>query len=223
VAPDGVVMASSDEFRVVMTGAGGHGALPHKANDLVLAASHLVVALQSIVARNIDPLAPAVISVGKIRAGEASNVLPDRAEIDGTFRTADSATRGLIMHRIGEMADLIARVHGATAEVNFGVGYPATINDSVVAATVREAAQAVLGPDSVRTGPMTMAAEDFAYFLQARPGVMFLLGMRDESQGVVHPHHSPQFRVAEDILPVGVEIIVRAVTRLMRRPPGPRA
>ncbi len=217
LAPAGPVMASSDEFRIVLTGAGGHGALPHQASDLVLAASHLVVALQSIVSRSVDPLAPAVVSVGKIRAGEASNVLPDRAEIEGTFRTADTGTRGLIMHRIGELADLTARAHGATAEVNFGVGYPATVNDPEVAAVVQAAARATIGPEAVLTGPMTMAAEDFAYLLQARPGVMFLLGMRDEAQGVVHPHHSPEFKLAEDVLPVGLEIMLRSAARLMLR------
>lgn len=217
LAPAGPVMASSDEFRVALTGTGGHGALPHKADDLVLAASHLVVALQSIVSRNVDPLAPAVLSVGKIRAGEASNVLPDHAEIEGTFRTADGATRGLIMHRIGELSDAVARAHGVTAEINFGVGYPATVNDPEVAAIVQQAARDTLGPDAVRTGPMTMAAEDFAYLLQARPGVMFLLGMRDEAQGIVHPHHSPQFLVAEDVLPRGLEIMLRTAARLMRR------
>jgi amidohydrolase len=217
LAPAGPVMASSDEFRVTLTGLGGHGALPHRANDLVLAAAHLVQALQVIVARNVDPVAPAVVSVGRITAGQAANVLPDRAEIEGTFRAADRETRGLIMHRIGELADLVARVHGARAEVDFGVGYPPSVNDPEVAAIVQDAARATLGPDSVRTGPMTMAAEDFAYLLQARPGVMFLLGMRDEAAGVVHPHHSPQFRLSEEVLPVGLEIMLRSAVRLMRR------
>jgi amidohydrolase len=218
VVPPGPVMASSDEFRVTLTGAGGHAALPHKANDLVLAVSTLVVALQQIVARNVDPLRPAVLSVGRIRAGEASNVLPDRAEIFGTFRTADGETRGLVMHRIGEIADSIARAHGAKAEIDIGTGYPATVNDPRVAAVVQDAAREVLGPDGVRSGPMTMAAEDFSYLLQARPGVMFLLGMRDEARGLVHPHHSPQFRIADDVLPQGLEIMLRAAVRLMTMP-----
>ncbi len=216
VIPDGPVMASADEFQVVLRGNGGHGALPHKASDLVLAASTLVVSLQQIVARNVDPLRPAVVSVGRLRAGDAANVLPDAAEIFGTFRAADAETRGLIMHRIGELADSVARAHGATAEIDFGIGYPATINDPCVADIVRDAARDVLGSESVRSGPMTMAGEDFAFLLQARPGVMFLLGMRDEERGLVHPHHSPLFQVAEDVLPLGLEIMLRAAVRLMQ-------
>ncbi len=220
VIPGGPVMASADEFQVVLKGHGGHGALPHKASDLVLAASTLVVSLQQIVARNVDPLRPAVVSVGRLRAGDAANVLPDSAEIFGTFRAADPETRGMIMHRIGELADCVARAHGATAEIDFGIGYPATINDAGVAEVVRGAARDVLGADAVRSGPMTMAGEDFAFLLQARPGVMFLLGMRDEERGLVHPHHSPMFQVAEDVLPLGLEIVLRAAVRLMEA--GPR-
>lgn len=218
LVPAGPVMASSDEFRVTLVGSGGHAALPHKSNDLVLAAASLVVALQQIVARNVDPIRPAVVSVGRLRAGDAANVLPDRAELFGTFRTADPETRGRVMHRIGEIADGVAKAHGVTAELDVGVGYPATVNDERVADIVRDAARSVLGPAGVRSGPMTMAAEDFSYLLQARPGVMFLLGMRDEARGLVHPHHSSQFRVAEDVLPQGVEIMLRAALRLMGEP-----
>ncbi len=217
LVPAGPVMASSDEFRVTISGAGGHAALPQKANDVVLALAALVQALQQVVSRNVDPLRPAVLSIGRLRAGEAPNVLPERGEIYGTFRSADGETRGLIMHRIGEIADGVARAHGCAAEVDFGTGYPPTVNDPGVAALVAECAREVLGPDGVRTAPMTMAAEDFAYLLQARPGVMFLLGMRDEADGVVHPHHSPQFRIHESVLPQGLEILLRAAARLMER------
>jgi amidohydrolase len=124
------------------------------------------------------------------------------------------------MHRIGEIAEHVARAHGCTAEIDFGIGYPATVNDAGVAAIVQDCARAVLGPAGVRQAPMTMAAEDFAYLLQARPGVMFLLGMRDEQDGVVHPHHSPQFRIHEAVLPQGLEIMLRAAARLMERGAG---
>jgi amidohydrolase len=216
IVPDGHVMASSDEFHVYVAGKGGHGALPHEANDVVLALSHLVVTLQQVVAREIDPLKPAVLSVGKIAAGHACNVLPERGELHGTFRAPDGAVRGRILHRIGELAQAIALGHGVSVEVDFGTGYPPTVNDPKVARVLRESARSVLGESEVREGPPTMAAEDFAIYLQQRPGAFMLLGMRDEAQGAVHPHHNPRFRVADEVLPSGVEILVRAALRLMR-------
>ena len=216
IIPDGHVMASSDEFHVYVAGKGGHGALPHEANDVVLALSHLVVTLQQVVAREIDPLKPAVLSVGKIAAGHACNVLPERGELHGTFRAPDGAVRGRILHRIGELAQAIALAHGVSVEVDFGTGYPPTVNDPRVARVLREAARVVLGESEVREGPPTMAAEDFAIYLQQRPGAFMLLGMRDEAQGAVHPHHNPRFRVADEVLPTGVEIMIRAALRLMR-------
>ncbi len=216
IIPDGHVMASSDEFHVTISGKGGHGALPHEAQDVVLALSHLVVTLQQVVAREIDPLKPAVLSVGKIAAGHACNVLPERGELHGTFRAPDGVVRGRILHRIGELAQAIALAHGVSVEVDFGTGYPPTVNDPKVARVLREAARAVLGESAVREGPPTMAAEDFAIYLQQRPGAFMLLGMRDPAQGAIHPHHNPRFRVADEVLPIGVEIMLRAALRLMR-------
>jgi len=124
--------------------------------------------------------------------------------------------RGRILHRVGELAQAIALAHGVQVEVDFGTGYPPTVNDPKVARVMREAARAVLGDAAVREGPPTMAAEDFAIYLQQRPGAFMLLGMRDEAQGVVHPHHNPRFRVADEVLPAGVEILLRTALRLMR-------
>lgn len=216
IIPDGHVMASSDEFHITLTGKGGHGALPHEARDVVLAVAQLVVALQQVVARDIDPLKPAVLSVGQIAAGHACNVLPERGEVHGTFRAPDGAVRGRILHRIGEIAQAVALAHGVQAETDFGTGYPPTVNDPKVARVLREAARSVLGESEVREGPPTMAAEDFAIFLQERPGAFMLLGMRDEALGVVHPHHNPRFKVAEEVLPLGAEILLRGALRLMR-------
>lgn len=218
IIPDGAVMASSDEFRVTFTGPGGHGALPHESRDVTLAAAHLVVALQGIVSRNIDPVEPAVITVGRLRAGDAPNVIPRSAEAYGTFRAGSAAVRGQLMHRIGEVAEAIGRVHGLAAEVDFGTGYPPTVNDSRVAERYRRAAAAVLGATSVRSGPPAMASEDFAFYLQARPGAFCLLGMADEASDSSHPHHSPAFKIAPSALPTAVEILLRAALDLMENP-----
>ncbi|GAB4222246.1 MAG: M20 family metallopeptidase [Acidobacteriota bacterium] len=215
IVPDGTVMASADEFRVAYSGRGGHGALPHEADDVVLALAHLVVALQALVSREVDPVRPAVLSVGRIKAGSAPNVLPTRGELEGTFRAPDTDVRGHLLHRVGELARSIAAAHGVEAEVSFGAGIPPTVNHPGPARLLRAAAAAVLGPDNVRDGPPTMAAEDFGLFLRERPGAFMLLGMRDEAAGVVAPHHHPDFRVAPGALAEGCEILLRAAVALM--------
>jgi len=219
IIPDGTVLASSDEFQVGFHGPGGHGALPHESQDVVLAAAHLVVAMQSIVARDVDPVRPAVLTVGRLEAGKAPNVIPRRAEVQGTFRAGDGETRARVLHRIGEVAEAIARVHGVRAEVDFGTGYPATINDAGVAAVYRTAAAEVLGASAVAAGPPAMASEDFAFYLQHRRGAFCLLGMADEATGSAHPHHSPAFRIAEAALFPGLETMLLAAWSLMNEPP----
>jgi amidohydrolase len=223
VIPDGTVMASADEFRVVLSGKGGHAALPHEADDTVLAVSHLVVALQSLVSREIDPVDSAVLSVGRVHAGTAPNVLPATAELCGTFRAPNTAVRGRLLHRIGDMARAIGLAHGVEAQVEFGAGTPPTVNHPEAAEALREGARAVLGEENVALGPPVMAAEDFGLYLQARPGAFMLLGMRDESRGFDRPHHHPGFRVAPEALPAGVEILLRGALSLMRRMPAGEA
>ncbi|MDQ7086364.1 MAG: amidohydrolase [Acidobacteriota bacterium] len=219
IIPDATVLASSDEFQVRFGGPGGHGALPHETQDVVLAAAHLVVALQGVVSRDVDPVRPAVLTVGRLEAGRAPNVIPRQALVEGTFRAGDGETRARVLHRIGEVAHAIARVHGVDAEVDFGTGYPATVNDGAVAAVYRAAAEEVLGRSGVAAGPPTMASEDFAFYLQRRRGAFCLLGMADEAGGSHHPHHSPAFRVAEAALLPGLEILLLAAWSLMAAPP----
>jgi amidohydrolase len=217
ICPDSTVMASSDEFSIVLKGPGGHGALPHTSRDLVLAASHLVVALHSITSRDVDPVRPAVLTIGKVTAGTAANIIPVEVTLNGTFRTADGATRGLVLHRIGEICQGFAAAHGIEVEVDFGRGYPPTVNHAPVAAALRRAATRVLGEEKVHSGPMIMASEDFAFYLQARPGAFCLLGIRDEQAGVVHAHHTPEFRISEKAMPWGVEILLGGALELMER------
>jgi amidohydrolase len=221
IVPDRTVMASADEFRIVLSGQGGHGALPHEANDVVLGLSHLVVALQAIVSREVDPVLPAVLSVGRIEAGTAPNVIPVRGTLEGTFRAPDGEVRGHMLQRVGEMADAIARSHRLEAEVEFGAGIPPTVNHPAEAAVLRRAAASVLGEPNALEGPPTMAAEDFGLFLQERRGAFMLLGTRDEDSGAVRPHHHPGFRIDPRTLAPGAEILLRAAIALMREtPPG---
>ena len=214
VIPDGPVMASSDEFAAVFRGPGGHGAMPHAARDTVLALAEGIVALQGIVARDVDPVFPAVISVGQVSAGAAPNVLPARAELSGTARAADPATRALLREGIRRVLGAAAAARDVQVEVSFGHGNPPVVNEPGVAARMREAAGATPGIERVATGPMTMAAEDFGLFLERRPGAFCLLGMGDAGLGTDRPHHSPGFRVNDDVLRPGMELLLRTALLL---------
>ncbi len=219
IIPDGTVMASADEFHITLRGKGGHGALPHLAQDVVVGLAQIISALQTVVSRNVDPLKPAVLTIGHVAAGSAPNVLPESAVLHGTFRAPDIETRDAMLARVKAIADGVARSLDLTLSIQIDGAYPATVNHAPVARTMREAARIVLGADGVLEGPPTMAAEDFSVYLHHRPGAFMLLGMRDEAQGVIHPHHSPQFLVLEETLASGAEILLRTAVRLMQDPP----
>ncbi len=214
VIPDGPVMASSDEFSAVFRGPGGHGAMPHAARDTVLALAEGIVALQGIVARDVDPVVPAVVSVGRVAAGTAPNVLPARAELAGTARAADPGTRTSLRERIPRVLRAAAAARGVEVDVSFGHGNPPVVNDPAVAARMREAAGGTPGIERVRTGPMTMAAEDFGLYLERRPGAFCLLGMGDAELGTDRPHHSPGFRVNDEVLGPAMELLLRTALLL---------
>ncbi|HEX6070676.1 MAG TPA: amidohydrolase [Longimicrobiaceae bacterium] len=210
---DGPMMAGSREFRVTVRGRGGHGAIPHETVDAVMVASQLVVALQTIVSRNVSPLDTAVLTVGTIRGGDSPNIIADTAVLEGTLRAYRTELMAHMQRRLVEVAEGVGAAFGARCEVAFGkIPYPPTVNDPAMAGLVARAARAILTPDRIRTdaGVRTMAAEDFAEFCVRVPSCYFFLGIRDEAAGIVHPHHSPRFTVSEPALPVGVDVLERA-------------
>lgn len=215
---DGPQMAGSQEFRITVRGKGGHGGLPHGTIDAVLLASQIVVALQTIVSRNVSPLDNAVVSVGSIRAGSAPNVIAETAHMEGTIRAFNAETQNHLRERIRAVAEGIAGALGGSADVSFAeLLFPPTSNDSGMAALVRAAAAEVVPIEAIRSDPgvRTMAAEDFAEFSTIVPGCYFFLGAQDEAVGAIHPHHSPYFEIAEECLPLGVEILERAAIRYL--------
>lgn len=215
----GPMMAGSTDFRLVVHGRGGHGAIPQETVDSIVVASHLVVALQSIVARQVSPLDTAVVSVGAFHAGTAFNAIADSAVLEGTIRAYRMELLEELGERIRAVAAGVCSAFGASFDLHLGVmPYPPTVNDPAMTARVVRAAEAVVGPERVRTDPevRTMAAEDFAEFSRRVPGCFFFLGIRDEAAGVVHPHHSPWFDVSEEALPVGVEVLERAALSFLR-------
>ena len=205
----GPAMAAADRFRIVIHGKGGHGAHPHDTIDPVLVGAQIVTALQSLVAREIDPIESGVVTVAAFLAGEAFNVIPETAELRGTVRTFTPANRDLLQERVGALVTGIAAAMRAEATVEYARGYPATVNDPELTELVRRACEATVGPDKVLTGAPMMGAEDFSYFLEAVPGSFFFVGSKNPERGLVWGHHHPRFDLDEAAMAVGIEAMTR--------------
>ena len=187
----GALMASMDQFHITVRGCGGHGAIPHKAIDPVLVAAHITTALQSIVSRNVDPLEAAVITVGSIVAGEATNVIPDSAEMKISVRSLSRDTRQLLLTRIPALAQAQAASFGATAEVTHVNGTPVLVNDEEMARFAWQVACKTFGEDRAEFGikPL-MGSEDFSFMLEAQPkGGFMLFGNGDVGEGSCMVHN----------------------------------
>ncbi|OEI83974.1 amidohydrolase [Brucella sp. BO3] len=200
----GPIMAATDEFDLFITGRGGHAAQPHRTIDPILAGSQLMIALQGIVSRNTDPLDSLVISVTKFMAGEAYNVIPEKAKLSGTVRTLKKETRAFAERRIRETAAGIAAATGAEITVRYKNNYPVTFNHDAQTEFAARVAATVAGEGKVDTNiePM-MAAEDFSYMLEARPGAYIFLGNGD-TPGL----HHPAYDFNDDAIPYGVSYFV---------------
>jgi amidohydrolase len=205
----GPMLAGTDEFEATIEGRGGHAALPHRTRDPIVAAALAVTALQSIVARSVDPNEAAVVSVGSLHAGTAANVIPDRATLRGTLRAFSDATRDTLRRRLREVLEATAAAAGCTVELALHEGYPPVVNDAEATRAAMRAARAVFGEDAVHEPAPLAIAEDFAYFLRARPGAFVLVGAGNAERGIVAPHHSPAFDVDESVLPRGAELLAR--------------
>jgi amidohydrolase len=203
----GPVNAAADEFYVTVRGAGGHAAAPHKALDAIPCAAATVLALQNIAARETDPLASVVVTIGTIAGGYRNNVIAHSVKLGGTVRTTDPAVRDAMEARLRRIVDGVASAYGCSAELDVIYGYPPVVNDVVLARTfaahVREKT-----PIVVQALPPTMGAEDFAYFAQRVPGLLVRLGVRDEARGAIHNAHSSRFRLDEGAIPVGIATLV---------------
>lgn len=201
----GAMMASADGFEILVTGKGGHAAMPHTGVDPVVVASHIVTALQTIASRNLNPLDSVVVTIGKIAAGTASNIIPDTALLVGTLRTLNEATRRLAMGRIDAIASGVAGALGAKAELSFNYGYPVTCNDASAVRRLRETLAPVferaLIPEEVEP---VMGAEDFSFYGAECPACFYWLGLLGEQQEQYPNLHAPEFDFNDHALPVGM-------------------
>ncbi|AHD10222.1 M20 aminoacylase family protein [Phaeobacter gallaeciensis] len=206
----GPLLASSDEFEILVTGVGGHAATPHEAIDTTLVASQIVVSLQSIVSRNIDPLKRVVLTVGTFETDStASNVIAHTARLQGTVRTLDTECRSQAETRVRRIAQDIASAYGAQAEVTWTPGYPVTVNTEAETGYAVEAARAVAAKVSDNTDPI-MPSEDFAYMLEERPGAYIFLGNGDTAMC-----HHPAYDFDDEAIPLGCSWFAELVERRM--------
>lgn len=219
VADDGPLAASADTFAIEIIGSGAHAARPHEARDPIVALAAVVSAIQSIVARRLNPATPGVITVGTVNAGTAPNIIPDRARATGTIRAVDAGSRALMHEELRRVTESIASGLGTEARVTIDRGPPPVVNPVQQAAWAREAASAVVGANNVvPLGFLNLAAEDFSNYMERIPGCFLRIGAR-EPGGPVIPAHSPTFVPSEDSLFVGAAVLAecaRVASRSIR-------
>ena len=203
----GGIMAATDEFNVVIEGLGGHAAKPHTAVDPVLTTANVIVALQSIVSRNIDPMRSAVLSVTMLAAGDAFNVIPRNVKMTGTIRTHSEEIRDFMEQRFRDVVNQVSGAFGCKADINYRRGYPVTVNSADETDYAAAIATEIAGSERVNANvDASMGGEDFSYMLQARPGAYIFLGNGDTSD-----LHTDTYDFNDEIIPVGVSYLVRLV------------
>jgi amidohydrolase len=203
--------ASSDRFSLVIKGTGAHGARPHQGNDPLVPAAQFINSVNAMVARNVDALETAVVTVGKLRAGTTANVLPDKVEMEGTIRALEPEIRTLVRRRLNEICQGLELSFGVKCELNISDGYPPCVGNEDVSEFMFNTAAKVLGQDNVFWFPPTTGGEDFAFYTQEVKGSICRIGCRNEEKGMIHPLHSPYFDLDEEMLVHGVEFFHRCV------------
>jgi amidohydrolase len=201
----GPMMASTDSIHIELEGVGGHAAWPHRGVDTILVGAQIVNQLQSIVARNVDPLDAAVISICVFQGGQAENVIPQQVRLRGTARSLSAKVRELLQQRVREVVEGTARLYGAKAQLTYTTGYPVLVNDEGRTGFAAAVAREIAGNDKVNdAAPPLMGAEDFAYMLQERPGAFIYVGNGD-SAGL----HNPAYDFNDEAIPIGTSYWVR--------------
>lgn len=197
----GPMMAQPDVFSIKVRGKGGHGSMPHQTIDPIYVSSQLVVNVQSIISRSLDPLKPGVVSFGTIHGGTIDNIIPGEVSLTGTVRTFEPEIKSMIRNNLEQIVEQTCKAFGAEAELEYIDGYPSVINNPEMVDLVTSVAKKTLGKDCLISIDPVMGGEDFSYFLQRVPGAFFFLGIGD---GQEHPHHHPCFDIDEKALPQGV-------------------
>ncbi len=199
----GAIMAAPDSFVIRVVGRGGHGAAPHQTVDPVYVAAQVIIAVQAVSSRMIDPVQPFVITIGSVHSGTKENIIPDQAVLEGTIRTLDEGTRKRAKAKVAEVAKGVCRAFGAKAEVEFEKdAYPVTVNDQKVTERAMRILRKMPGT-RVKVKEPLLGGEDFSRFLHEAPGTFYFLGTINPSKGCVYPNHSSRFKVDEEVLKFG--------------------
>uniref|UniRef100_UPI000592AA60 M20 metallopeptidase family protein n=1 Tax=Gorillibacterium massiliense TaxID=1280390 RepID=UPI000592AA60 len=202
----GAVMAAADDFELEIRGKGGHGGLPHKTIDSLVIGAHLTVNLQTIVSRSLNPIAPAVVTVGSLQAGKGFNVISENCLMKGTVRTFDSDTRELAKKRLEEIVEHTCQMFGAEYQFHYKQGYPPVVNDLKESERFREVAERTFGAEAVLSPEPIMAAEDFARYLERVPGCFMFVGAG--GAGAEYAHHHPRFDIVEEAMKNAARLFV---------------
>jgi len=213
----GPVMAGADEFKLVITGKGGHGAVPHATIDPMVAAAHVITALQTITSRNVAPLQAAVVSATTIHGGTAFNIIPQEITLRGTIRTFELAVRRKVLERFEEIVRGVAGGLGCQVDIKIIQVTPAVINDDPVAVRVQDTARRVLSGSQLDiSNYTTMGAEDMAFILERVPGCFFFIGSANRERGLDYGHHHPKFDVDEDAMPRAAALMATALADFLK-------
>jgi amidohydrolase len=208
-------MSGAGYFSIKINGRGGHGAMPHQANDPVLAAAQIVTALQSIVSRNIPPLQSGVVSVTQFHAGEAHNVIPSFAELHGTIRYFEMNVYEIIIGRFQKVVNTVAEAMGCKAEIFIGESTPPVVNDPWVASQLQETFRKLIPDLQLDINFRTMVSEDMAYMLEKVRGCYFMLGSSNSEKGLNAGHHHPRFDFDEQVLPRAAALMSAGAIKLL--------
>jgi amidohydrolase len=217
---DGYSTANEDSFQIVLTGTGGHGAMPHQTVDPTFILAQVLNAIQGIRSRRVDPTKAAAVSIGEIHAGKASNVIPSQVYISGTMRSFDDDTRQLLRDELARTLE-VARALGGDFTLRIRPGYPSSYNEPGVAALMRASTVAMVGEGGVLEPEKMMGAEDFAFMTRKAPGAMFMLGARIGNDH--RPHHTPVFNIDESTLPLGAAVLADVTCQLLADKAGNKA
>lgn len=217
VVQPGLISAFTDEFTIEIRSQGGHAAKPHETADSILAAGQLITSIQSIVAREVNPCSPAVITVGSIHGGDAANVIAARVVLEGTVRTTSQETRTACIASLKRMTKAMEQLHRVETSFTLAEGYPPVINDPVAARIATEVAATIVGQDKVKGQPLpSLGGEDFSFFLQKIPGCLVRFGAKHTTMHDA-PAHSPRFDFDEAVLPTGTLFLARAACAALER------
>jgi amidohydrolase len=206
----GRYMASCDEIYITVNGKGGHGATPHQCIDPIVIGANIILQLQQLVSRKCDPKIPCVLSFGHFEALGATNIIPSKAILKGTFRTMDENWREEALKLVEQQVRDIAITHGATVDIEISKGYPCVENDIALTNELAIKSKELIGNDKVHDLPIRLTSEDFAFYSQLVPACFFRLGVRNEEKGIVYGVHHPRFDIDSEALVLGVRMMVAA-------------